>query len=425
MTPLPASVDHARMQSASHASDRPRVVVAGGGVAALEACLALRERLSARELEITLVAPVERFDYRPLAVLEAFSGVSRWSLALATFAADQDVDLVRDALEAVGPHARVAVMGSGVEIGYDVLLVAIGGRAADAIDGALTFRGPRQGRAIRRILDEAPQSIAFVAPAGATWPLPVYELALLAAADLDRRGADTRVALVTPEEAPLALFGPRASEFAAELLCRHGIELVVAADPVAAHDGALELRDGRRLPAERVVALPRLLGRRIEGVPRDTEDFIAVDEHGRIEGLPHVYAAGDITSLPIKQGGLAARQADAAAESILAELGLPIVPRPFEAVIQGVLFTDREPAYLQATLSEGAPGAADPRAYSLWWPPSKIAGRHLSPYLTIRGGAPRAPELRPEADIVPINVDVEHTVRSVRGTVDHDPVLPG
>ena len=77
--------------------------------------------------------------------------------------------------------------------------------------------------------------------------------------------------------------------------------------------------------------------------------------------MTHVYAAGDVANFPVKHGGLAAQQADAAAEAMLAELGLPIVPRPFDPVIQGVLFTDDEPAYLQARLArdEGrAVGAA-------------------------------------------------------------------
>jgi sulfide:quinone oxidoreductase len=396
-------------------SDQSRVVIAGGGVAALEACLALRERLDADDLAISLVAPADRFEYRPLAVLEPFSGISRWSLPLASFADDQEVDFVHDAVAAVAPRAHVVATGSGTELGYDALLIAVGGHTADAVHGALTFRGPRDGHELRLILDEEPESIAFVAPVGATWPLPIYELALLAAADVERRRASTTIELHTPERAPLALFGPGASEFVADLLARRGVRLVTAADVV----------DARSVGAERVVALPRVLGRRIEGVPRDAEDFIVVDEHARVAGLPAVHAAGDITNLPVKQGGLAARQADAAADAILAALGVPISPRPFQPVIQGVLFTDREPAYLQAPLSETAEAAADPRSFSLWWPPSKIAGRHLSPYLAIRGGAPRAPEVRPDRDIVPISVDVEQAVRAVRGVVDGEPVPPG
>ncbi len=409
--------------SPAYATDTPRVVIAGGGVAALEACLALRERLSAADLDITLLTPAERFDYRPLSVLEPFQGLSRWSLALATFAADQDVTVVHDALTAVGTHARVAVTGAGDEMPYDVLLVATGGHAADAVHGALTFRGAGEGRAVRELLDAQPRSIAFAAPAGATWPLPLYELALLSAAQLRREGAATEVLLVTPEDAPLALFGPRASAFAADLLARHAIHVFTSAGAVAAREGTLELSDGRRLDAEHVIALPRILGRRIEGIPRDDEDFVPIDEHGRVQGLDHVYAAGDVTNFPFKQGGLAAQQADAAAEAMLAELGLPITPRPFDPVLRGVLFTDDEPTYLQAPLAEGAPEPSDPRAYSLWWPPSKIAGRHLSPYLAIRAGAPRTPEIRPGS--VPMSVDVRDVVHAVRGVLDGESVPPG
>ena len=135
------------------ATDNPRIVIAGGGVAALEACLALRDRLSAADLDITLLTPAERFDYRPLSVLEPFVGVSRWSLSLATFAADQDITVIHDALTAVGPHARVAVTGAGEEVPYDMLLLATGGHAADALHGALTFRGAGQGEPIRALLD--------------------------------------------------------------------------------------------------------------------------------------------------------------------------------------------------------------------------------------------------------------------------------
>ena len=397
----------------------PRIVIAGGGIAALEACLALRDRLSAVDLDITLLTPAERFHYRPLSVLEPFVGVSRWSLSLATFGADQDVTVIQDALTAVGPQARVAVTGAGEEVPYDMLLLATGGRAADALHGALTFRGAEQGETLRALLESEPRSIAFVAPPGATWPLPIYELALLSAAELHRRGAATDVRLVTPETAPLALFGARASEFIAKLLARRGVDVVTSARAFAVRDGRIELSDGRLIDAEHAVALPRILGRRIEGVPRDDDDFVPIDEHARVQGMAHVYAAGDVANFPVKHGGLAARQADAAADAMLAELGLPIAPRPFDPVIRGVLFTDEEPAYLQASLSEDAGPASDPRSYSLWWPPSKVAGRHLSPYLAIRAGAPRTPETRPDAGTMAVSVDVSgvaHLARDVPRT---------
>jgi sulfide:quinone oxidoreductase len=350
----------------------PRIVIAGGGVAALEAGLALREHLGADELQVTLVTPATRFDYRPLTVLEPFHGISRWSLALDRFAADQQIELVHDVISAVGTHARVAVTGSGAELGYDLLLIATGGHAADAIHGALTFRGPAEGQIIRALLDDPPSSLVFAAPAGATWPLPLYELAWLSAAELRRRNAPTTVTLVTPETVPLALFGESASEFATAELARYGIDLVAGADPVAVRAGALELRDGRRIAAEHVVAVPRVVGRRIDGIPHDAEDFIVVDEHCRAVGVPHVYAAGDVTNLPYKHGGIAAQQADAAAEAMLAELGVAIVPSPVQPVPTGVLFTARK--------------------REVEWPPTKIAGRRLSPYLAGVIAAPAARE---------------------------------
>ena len=50
---------------------RMRVLIAGGGVAALEAMLALRA-LAADRVSVVLVAPDREFVYRPLAVAEPF-----------------------------------------------------------------------------------------------------------------------------------------------------------------------------------------------------------------------------------------------------------------------------------------------------------------------------------------------------------------
>ena len=220
-------------------------------------------------------------------------------------------------------------------------------------------------------------------PFGAFWTLPLYELAILTAARLQTRGTRAQVVITSPEGAPLRGLrhgrvgggGRSSSTRTASSSSRH-------ARAVAADAGELELDDGRRIRPRAVVTLPDLLGRRVPGLPQDGEGFIAVDEHGRVPGAEGVYAAGDVTTFPLKQGGLATQQADAAAEAMLAALGVPIVPRPFEPVLKGVLFTDHEPAYLRAT--RAADADREPRPYSMWWPPSKIAGRHLAPYLAIR-----------------------------------------
>ena len=372
--------------------DVPRIVIAGGGVAGLETCLALRAFIPEDDLRIDLLSRDRRFEYRPLTVLEPFGGAPAWKMELERFSADQGVGLIRDMLAAVEPDAHVAVPAYSARLPYDALVVCVGARAVRTIPGAIVFRGGRDAQAIGAAIDAIQPgeraTIAFAAPGDAFWTLPLYELAILAAARLRARGTRAHVVVASPEAEPLEAFGPVASAVVRELLDARGIEFVGGARPIAADAGELELDDGDRLSVSAVVALPGLQGRRITGLVQDGMGFVAVDEHQRAPGADDVYAAGDITTFPLKQGGLAAQQADAAAEALAAQLGLPIAPRPFDPVLKGVLYTEGEPAYLRAPTAAGTPA---PRAYSMWWPPSKIAGRHLAPYLALRAGAPRAP----------------------------------
>ena len=151
-----------------------------------------------------------------------------------------------------------------------------------------------------------------------------------------------------------------------------------SAYPAEAREGELLLVGGDVLPADRVVALPRLQGQRIGGVAQTFEGFIPVDPHGRVIGTSDVYAAGDITTFTVKQGGIAAQQAEAAAESIAAASGIAIEPRPFRPVLRGLLLTGDGPQYLHGELTGGAGMAS---TEPLWWPPAKIVGRYLAPFL--------------------------------------------
>ena len=406
--------------------DLPHVVIAGGGVAGLEACLALRSVLGERELSIDLLSREHRFHYRPLAVLEPFDGGSAWSMELERFAADQDVRLVRDSLAAVEPDRHVAITAYSGRLSYDALLVCIGARPVRSLPGAITFRGGRDAAAVRAAVDDLRPgdhaTIAFAVPFGAFWTLPLYELAILAAARLRARGARAHVVMTSPEAAPLEAFGATASAAVAALLVAHGIEFVDRARAIAADAGEVQLDDGRRIQARAVITLPDLVGQRVPGLRQDAQGFVAVDGHGRVPGLDGVYAAGDLTAFPLKQGGLATQQADAAAEAMLAALGVPLVPRPFEPVLEGVLYTDREPVRLRETDDEQGTVV---HAYSMWWPPSKIAGRHLAPYLSARMRASGAPAARPGGGGIEVSIDVPRAVRAVSNALDPQAVPPG
>jgi sulfide:quinone oxidoreductase len=99
-----------------------------------------------------------------------------------------------------------------------------------------------------------------------------------------------------------------------------------------------------------------------------------------------VFAAGDATTFPVKQGGLAAQQADAVAETIAASVGINIVPRPFRPVLRGMLLTGGRAWYMRADISGGASTDSMISSAPLWWPPNKLCGRYLAPFLSSRVG---------------------------------------
>jgi sulfide:quinone oxidoreductase len=181
------------------------------------------------------------------------------------------------------------------------------------------------------------------------------------------------------------------------LLASRGIDVRTSSLPATAHGRTLLLAGGAEVFADRVITLPVLEGPRLAGLPHDQDGFIPVDKFGRVSGVEHVFAAGDVTAFPLKQGGLAAQQADAAAEAIAALAGAATVPMPFRPVLRGLLLTGGAPLYLraepqrlerEATVAIEAPAVHRPSrdasaaaGQALWWPPAKIAGRYLAPYL--------------------------------------------
>jgi hypothetical protein len=144
---------------------------------------------------------------------------------------------------------------------------------------------------------------------------------------------------------------------------------------------ALRLASGTTIPADQVVALPKLEGPHLGGLPANDLGFIHIDEHARVVGLEDVYAAGDAADVPIKQGGIATQQADTAVEMIAARLGAGVKPSPVNPLVRGMLLTGIAPTYLRAAVTGEPADPGELAATPLWWPPTKIAGRYLGPYL--------------------------------------------
>ncbi len=365
---------------------RTRVVIAGGGVAGLEAAFALRE-LAGDRVAITLLAESPEYVYRPLSVGEPFTSSHAQRFSLPELAARAGAQLVPDTLVEVDSDRRVARTGNGGEIGYDALLIGVGAKPHPVFEHATNVDDGRMDELLHGLVQDVEggfvRRLAIVVPAPVPWPFPAYELALMASERAWDMQTELDVTLFTPERAPLEVFGAQASRALSDLLTERRINVVTSAycevpraQTVVAHPG------GRIAVADRVVALPQLRGPELAGLPQDGGGFIPVDEYGRVRGVDHVWAAGDATDTPIKQGGVAAQLADTAAMSIAALAGSSVEVRPFDPVLEGVLMTGGSPRYLryqpasegvaeESVFTEVARGADLP----------KIASRYLEPQL--------------------------------------------
>jgi sulfide:quinone oxidoreductase len=376
--------------------DKPKqLVIAGGGPAAIEAALAVR-RLAEERLAITLLSASDAFVYRPLSVGTPFGGGEPLRYSLRDLASERGLRFVRGTVRGVDAAAhRVNV--DGAPITYDALLLALGAAAEEAVPGALTFGGERDVPAIRAALQRlhagSPLRVAFVAGVETAWTLPLYELALLTARWGSQVGLALEPWLVTHEPRALALFGEEASVAVSSLLEEAGVRLWTGAYPEQVDDGRLWLSLEGGLPVDLAVALPRPVGRAVPGLPSDRHGFVPVDPFGRVPGTDDVYAVGDMTTRPLKQGGLATQQADAAASAIAAWAGAPVKPQPYRPVLRAVLLTGEAPRFLRHGRAEPGLPASLAAEEAPWWPPHKIAGRELAPYLNSH------PELQLEATV--------------------------
>jgi len=369
------------------------VLIAGGGVAGLEAALALRE-LAGDSVITTMLAPEAEFVYRPLRVLEPFAGPKTDHYSLAEITDDIGVVLKRDAFKWLDAPQHKVHTESGEQISYDALLLAMGARLRPRFRHALTIDDRKLDEQLHGLIQDLESgyihSLAFIAPQPMPWPLPLYELALLTARRAYEMNATVAITIVTPEYAPLAVLGSAVSEAVQGALASFGIEVIAGTHAETPEQGKVSLYpQGGTLNVDRVVALPELFGPSTPGV-RDHADhgFIAIDAHCRVIGLEKVFAAGDATNFAVKYGGIAAQQADVAAECIAQLAGVAIEPRQFKPEVHGMLLGGAKPLYFSAHITGAHGSSSVVEDHAIWGSGAKIAAKYLAPYLELHGRMP-------------------------------------
>jgi sulfide:quinone oxidoreductase len=361
------------------------VLIAGGGVAGLECLIALRE-LAGDAPEIALLSPEHEFAYRPMSVLEPFSFAAAHRYPLAEIAADHEAQLLHGSLSWVDASNRMALTADDEPLSYDALFLALGATRYRRYEHALTVDDRDIDTALHGLIQDIEggytRKIAFVMPPRMGWPLPLYELALLSAQRAREMCVDVELTIVTPEDAPLAIFGDAASAGVSKLLTEAGITVLHSSYAAVPDSNHVRLTPGpRELDVGRIVTLPLRMGPPVRGLPLAAHGFIPVTPTAAVRGIEGVYAAGDATDFPVKHGGIAAQQADAAATSIAAALGFPVALERFNPVIRGMLLTGHAPLYLTAHLVGGRGFTSTLSATCPWTPQAKIAAKHLGGYL--------------------------------------------
>jgi sulfide:quinone oxidoreductase len=362
------------------------VVIAGGGIAALEAALALHD-LAGDRVALTLVAPNPEFRYRPLLVREPFTPAVTASYSVAAIAERAGAKLLVESFRWLDPRDRVLHTDHGHRLSYDAVLLAMGARRHPRFRSVLTLDETQINTDLAQFVDAidtgAVQRVAFVVPSLPIWSLPAYELALMTANRAAAHGKQVGVLLITPEDSPLSALGINASAEVADLLASAGITTITSATCQIREPGRIDLYPLRTsIQVDQIIALPEIYAPSTPGVPTSAErGFITIDQHGAVHGLKRVYAAGDITDTPVKHQGLSSEQADVAAQAIAALAGAPVEPRPLRPALHVMLLGADRPLFIRSQML-GEHGvdlelSNDP----LWQPAQMLHSEYLGPVL--------------------------------------------
>jgi len=276
-----------------------RVLIIGGGVAAMRCALELRTQ--GYDGSIRMVSAETALPYdRTLVSKDLLSGdrveETRLLLQSADAYADAGIDLrLGAAATSLDVRARRVGLADGTQLGYDRLVLAVGGEPVRpprlTVPGVLTLRELGDARRLAKLLAAGGRIVIVGGGFIGT------EVASMAAA----RGLHATVV-----EAGLP-FAPLLGSEVARRICAmhraHGVELLEEApvDRVRRDGDALlvELVDGRRLPADLVLTAVgmRPATRWLAASALGDANGIVTDADGRTT-IPGVFAAGDCALTP-------------------------------------------------------------------------------------------------------------------------------
>lgn len=330
-----------------------RIVVLGGGFAGLESAFLLRARLGERA-DITLVSDRDAFLFKPNTIYIPFGAKPESLLIpLAKPTAKRRIRFINDTFRELDADARTVRAGDWI-IPYDYLVVGTGsGMRPDEIPGlaehAETIWTPNEmsalGYRLERIAAEATtgerRRILFAVPPNNKCAGPLYEIVMMTETWLRRRGVREHVDLIwtTFEGSYIQAFGPKLHEVVTGEFAERGIDGYTGWRISRVEPGVAHYENDRNLEFDLLVAFPPYVSAvRYGGLAADDRGFLQTDhETRRVRGQDRIFAPGDAGDFPVKQAFLAFLQADAAAETIAAEVEGRAPDGGFDAVSMCVM----------------------------------------------------------------------------------------
>ena len=313
-----------------------RVLILGGGFAAITAAQELAYLLSEDD-EIMLVSKSPEFTFYP-AIIPCIFGDLNFSdirFDLASALSDHGLRFIHGDVEAINTTARkVTVSGDRMTytIDYDYLIFAVGRRLeTTSIPGLsefsqqiFTIAGAERFK--KAILEFKSGSIVVGLCPGASLPVPICESALALADKFASqiKSGEVRVKAIFPETVAKAFAGANLFRDIEDEFRKKGVELITDFEVDVVESDHIRSSVGSVVEHDLLMLIPPFVGQlslRSAGHVTDISGFANVNMRMQVEGIGHVYAAGDITAIPgPKFGYMAMRQGRVAARNIAAEI---------------------------------------------------------------------------------------------------------
>jgi NADH dehydrogenase len=300
---------------------RPRVVVVGAGFGGLAVARSLKDA----PVDVVVVDANNFHTFQPLLYQVATAGLDADDIAYATrgiFRRQRNVDVRMARVTEVDLDRRVLELSRGRPLEYDHLVLAAGavtntygiegiaehGFGLKSLDEAIALRTHIVTRFEEAVLDPSlieDGALTVVVcgggPTGVELAGALVELFdKVLARDFRRLDVSrARVVLVEAADRLLGSFTPKSSERALRTLRRRGVEVVLGVGVEKADATAVQLADGRRIPAHTLVWAAGVQASPLAAVlpaAKTKGGRLVVERDLSLPGRPDVWAIGDIAA---------------------------------------------------------------------------------------------------------------------------------